>query len=72
MAANQRFEYQIRANDTGTFKKMLLGKHGGSISNILSCKICIKSNEHDEKVKDRWSRYIGAMGIDAVAKQSKA
>lgn len=25
---------------------------------------------HDEKVKDRWSRYIGAMGIDAVAKQS--
>lgn len=25
----------------------------------------------DEKVKDRWSRYIGAMGIDAVAKQSK-
>jgi hypothetical protein len=22
----------------------------------------------DEKVKDRWSRYIGAMGIDAVAK----
>lgn len=24
----------------------------------------------DEKVKDRWSRYIGAMGIDAVAKQS--
>ena len=27
---------------------------------------------NDEKVKDRWSRYIGAMGIDAVAKQSKA
>lgn len=26
---------------------------------------------NDEKVKDRWSRYIGAMGIDAVAKQSK-
>jgi len=24
----------------------------------------------DEKVKDRYSRYIGAMGIDAVAKQS--
>jgi molybdopterin/thiamine biosynthesis adenylyltransferase len=23
-------------------------------------------------VKDRWSRYIGAMGIDAVSKQSKA
>ena len=22
----------------------------------------------DEKVKDRWSRYIGAMGIEAVAK----
>lgn len=27
---------------------------------------------NDEKVKDRWSRYIGAMGIDAVGKQSKA
>lgn len=26
---------------------------------------------NDDKVKDRWSRYIGAMGIDAVAKQSK-
>lgn len=26
----------------------------------------------DEKVKDRWSRYIGAMGIDAVSRQSKA
>ena len=24
----------------------------------------------DEKVKDRWSRYIRAMGIDAVAKQA--
>lgn len=22
----------------------------------------------DEAVKDRWSRYIGAMGIEAVAK----
>lgn len=27
---------------------------------------------NDEKVKDRWSRYIGAMGIEAVSKQSKA
>lgn len=27
---------------------------------------------NDEKVKDRWSRYIGAMGIDAVSKQAKA
>lgn len=26
----------------------------------------------DEAVKDRWSRYIGAMGIEAVAKQSSA
>jgi len=23
---------------------------------------------NDEKVKDRWSRYIGAMGAEAVAK----
>ena len=26
----------------------------------------------DEAVKDRWSRYIGALGIEAVAKQSAA
>ena len=26
----------------------------------------------DEGVKDRWSRYIGAMGIEAVAKQAAA
>jgi molybdopterin/thiamine biosynthesis adenylyltransferase len=26
----------------------------------------------DEAVKDRWSRYIGAMGIDAVKKQASA
>eukprot|EP00347_Sterkiella_histriomuscorum_P017580 403348792 len=26
----------------------------------------------DEKVKDRWSRYIGAMGVEAVAKQANA
>ena len=25
-------------------------------------------NIDDEGVKDRWSRYIGAMGIEAVAK----
>ena len=24
----------------------------------------------DEKVKDRWSRYIGVMGIEAVRKQA--
>jgi len=26
----------------------------------------------DEKVKDRWSRYIGAMGVEAVAKQASS
>lgn len=26
----------------------------------------------DDKVKDRWSRYIGAMGIEAVARQAKS
>lgn len=25
---------------------------------------------NDEKVMDRWSRYISVMGVDAVAKQS--
>lgn len=29
-------------------------------------------NINDENVKDRWSRYIGAMGLDAVTKQSNA
>lgn len=29
-------------------------------------------NINDEGVKDRWSRYIGAMGIEAVAKQAEA
>lgn len=29
-------------------------------------------NVDDEKVKDRWSRYIGAMGIEAVAKQAES
>ena len=29
-------------------------------------------NVDDDAVKDRWSRYIGAMGIDAVKKQSAA
>ena len=26
----------------------------------------------DGQVKDRWSRYIGAMGIEAVAKQAES
>lgn len=29
-------------------------------------------NIDDDKVKDRWSRYIGAMGIDAVQRQANA
>ena len=29
-------------------------------------------NVEDESVTDRWSRYIGAMGIEAVAKQAEA
>lgn len=29
-------------------------------------------NVEDEAVKDRWSRYIGAMGVEAVAKQASA
>jgi len=31
-----------------------------------------KLNVNDEKVKNRWSRYIGAVGIESVAKQSNA
>jgi len=31
-----------------------------------------KLNIDDAGVKDRWSRYIGAIGIDAVAKQAKS
>jgi len=33
-------------------------------------KVQRELNIEDESVKDRWSRYIGAMGIDAVAKQA--
>lgn len=29
-------------------------------------------NINDDAVKDRWSRYIGAMGVEAVAKQAAA
>jgi len=29
-------------------------------------------NIDDEKVRDRWSRYIGALGLDAVAKQAQS
>lgn len=29
-------------------------------------------NVDDDAVKDRWSRYIGAMGVEAVAKQAAA
>ena len=29
-------------------------------------------NIQDGEVKDRWSRYIGAMGIEAVAKQAES
>ena len=29
-------------------------------------------NINDDSVKDRWSRYIGAMGLEAVEKQSKS
>ena len=29
-------------------------------------------NINDAKVKDRWSRYIGALGIEAVAKQAQS
>lgn len=35
---------------------------------VINDKIDIE----DEKVKDRWSRYIGTMGIEAVAKQAEA
>lgn len=31
-----------------------------------------KMNMDDAGVKDRWSRYIGAIGLDAVAKQAKS
>ena len=33
---------------------------------------CENLDVTDDKVKDRWSRYIGAMGIEAVAKQAES
>jgi hypothetical protein len=35
-------------------------------------KVHTELNINDAKVKDRWSRYIGALGIDAVAKQAQS
>ena len=35
-------------------------------------RVAQEINIDDEGVKDRWSRYIGAMGIDAVAKQASS
>ena len=32
--------------------------------------LSIAFNIENDDVKDRWSRYIGAMGIEAVAKQA--
>lgn len=37
-----------------------------------SKKIGKDINIEDDAVKDRWSRYIGAMGVEAVAKQAAA
>jgi len=35
-------------------------------------KVAQEIDVDDEAVKDRWSRYIGAMGVEAVAKQAAA
>ena len=35
-------------------------------------KTNMEINVESDEVKDRWSRYIGAMGIDAVSKQANA
>lgn len=55
-------------------------KNTGTIAKIeeidVSYEPSTKQNQeiniNDEKVKDRWSRYIGAMGIEAVAKQAES
>eukprot|EP01022_Parablepharisma_sp_SALTPOND_P015993 TRINITY_DN22_c0_g3_i1.p1 TRINITY_DN22_c0_g3~~TRINITY_DN22_c0_g3_i1.p1 ORF type:complete len:4095 (+),score=552.02 TRINITY_DN22_c0_g3_i1:5895-18179(+) len=43
---------------------------GIDVADDPEAKIQRELNVEDESVKDRWSRYIGAMGIDAVAKQA--
>ena len=35
-------------------------------------KIQKEINLNDDKVKDRWSRYIGAMGMEAVRRQANS
>lgn len=48
-------------------------KYEGKIDTTYDDKIQQKEFDiDDQKVTDRWSRYIGAMGIDAVKKQTKA
>lgn len=46
------------------------GQSATSMINTGSKQLEIDIN--DDAVKDRWSRYIGAMGVEAVAKQASA
>ncbi len=43
---------------------------GIDVSDDTEVKAPRELNVEDESVKDRWSRYIGAMGLDAVARQA--
>ena len=42
------------------------------MKDVIEVKTCMEINVEADAVKDRWSRYIGAMGIDAVSKQANA
>jgi hypothetical protein len=65
---------------------MAVGEADGSLSKIMDIDMDTDEetlqidtnmknqdiNVDDEAVKDRWSRYIGAMGVEAVTKQAAA
>ena len=69
---------QLKAEKTAKSKKVAPGQNNNE---KLAEKIDVtydpeakveEFNADDAKVTDRWSRYIGVLGIDAVKKQSKA
>jgi len=67
MAALNDIDLDTDEEDNGT-------KEGQNNTQLINTAIT-KQKEidiDDEAVKDRWSRYIGAMGVEAVAKQAAA
>lgn len=68
----QIFEFSIKQNEEQEKKRMQDRLDEIDVKDDEEEVIGKTMNVEDDQVKDRWSRYIGAMGIEAVAKQSNA